>query len=62
MDGMTEKTLDLRITSIMTKLFDVHTTPSAIGVLQLLDHACATHCPPKNYTVYSLAEFKRLLN
>ena len=26
-------------------LFDVHTTPSAIGVLQWLDHASGTRCP-----------------
>ena len=25
--------------------FTVHTTPSAIGVLQRLDHACGTRCP-----------------
>ena len=26
-------------------LFDIHTTPSVIGVSQRLDHACGTRCP-----------------
>jgi len=36
-------------------LFNVHTTPSAIGVLQLLDHACGTRCPP-NYDNATVSE------
>ena len=40
-------------------LFDVHTTPSAIGVSQRLDLACGTRCPPNDDD--TLGQFKWLL-
>ena len=36
-------------------LFDIHTTPSAVGVSQQLDHACGTRCPP-NYNNATVSE------
>jgi len=38
-------------TQAWTTANNVHTTPSAISVLQLLDHICGTLCPLNDYNL-----------